>query len=74
MSTPIIKLVRRVVTGGSLKAVGWEFADSFTTNTANCSISSSGELSVAQGVASVSLVATFPTGISGTAFLAVKDN
>jgi len=73
MSLPIIRLARRIVTGGSLKPVEWEFADSFTTNTANCSISPQGELSVAQGIAKVNLVAKFPTGTTGTAFLAVKD-
>jgi hypothetical protein len=73
MSLPIIKLVRKLVTGGTLKPVGWEFADSFTTTTANCSISTAGELLVAQGVAKVSLKANFPTGTTGTAFLAVKD-
>ena len=74
MSTPIIKLVRKITTGGSLQSVGWEFADSFTTSTTSCSISTAGELSVAQSVTSVSLVATFPTGTTGTAYLAVKDN
>jgi len=73
MSLPIIRLARRIVTGGSLKPVEWEFADSFTTNTTNCSISPQGELSVAQGIAKVNLVAKFPTGTTGTAFLAVKD-
>ena len=73
MSLPIIKLARKVVTGGSLQPVGWEFADKFETTTTNCSISTAGELLVDQGVSSVSLKATFPTGTTGTAFLAVKD-
>jgi hypothetical protein len=51
----------------------WEFANSFTTTTANCSISTAGELSVPQNVSSVVLRATFPTGTTGTAFLAGKD-
>jgi hypothetical protein len=73
MSLPIIKLARKLVTGGTLKPVGWEFADSFTTTTANCSISNTGELLVPMDVAKVSLKANFPTGTTGTAFLAVKD-
>jgi len=73
MSLPIIKLVRRIVTGGTLLPLGFEFADSFTTSTPNCTISPQGELSVPHGVSSVSLQATFPTGTTGTAFLAGKD-
>ena len=74
MSFPIIRLVRRIVTGGSLSAVAYEFANSFSTSTANCSINTAGELLVDQSVTTVSLVAAFPTGTTGTAFLAVRDN
>ena len=73
MSLPIIRLVRRIVTGGTLQPVAWEFANTFSTSTANCTISTAGELSVPHGVSSVTLQATFPTGTTGTAFLAGKD-
>jgi hypothetical protein len=74
MSLPIIRLARRIVSGGSLRAVAYEFADSFSTTTANCSINTAGELLVDQAVNNVTLVARFPTGTTGTAFLAVRDN
>ena|GEM_PF-3262210 len=73
MTVPIIKLSRKITIGGSLLSGTYEFANSFSTTTSNCSITTGGELSVAQNVATVSLKATFTAGTTGTAYLAVKD-